>query len=512
MVTEYVWVTEKCNVCTYGKVTCNKCFGSSQINCGLCSATGMLTCNSCSGLGYISCVPCEGSGRTGEANWADVYISSEYKLTLFENPYDESIEIQSKEGVHGLAALAAEFAFEKLLATGHLNSRITANYKGFFKLYRLEASCNVKNYSIVAYGKDYKWLTLANLIEDLVVNDIKDLQKVLLESVSQGIFNNETDGLLTATKNVIASEVNTDLIDADFTSNTEQSSDMFSAEFASNVKSNIKGAIKLIFTRLARKFWWKLSLAIPLIYFSSWFFWGQHLEILISLGAIVIGWIIFRHQTSKLLESNAIEKSHGKWMFDSAKRTGSDRIANAIVVLPALALLILLVATLPQYSFLKKQDPVSNSLTHGQLPESDINQTLVKEKLPEETSLEVDKTKQQLINAVPIQKVRNDQNTDVQRKSVVRSKETSQVNLNTNQHPSDNDQSINNKMEMSPSEHETTTQQTKSINPSSEPAISTSKNSELSETVEKYTGLKIRSISQEEVDQRKSNCRIPGQC
>lgn len=513
MVTEYVWVTEKCNACTYGKVTCSKCFGSSQINCGLCSATGMLTCNSCSGQGYISCVPCEGSGKTGQANWADVYNSSEYKLTLFENPCDESIEIQSKEGVHGVAPLASEFAFEELIATGHLNSQITANYKGCFKIYRLGARCNGKDYSIVAYGKDFKWLTLANLIEDLVVNDLKELQKVLLESISQGIFNNETDSLLTATKNVIASEVNTDLIDADFNSNnTEQINDMFSPEFASNVKSNIKGAIKLIFIRLARKFWWKLALSIPLIYLATWFFWGQHLEIIISLGVIVIGWIIFRHQTLKVLESNAIEKYHGKWMFDSAKRTGGDRMANTIVVLPALILLIGLIATLPQYSFLKKQERVRDSLTHGQTLDPAINQILVNKTTPEETSFEVDKNKHQLINTPPIQKVQNDQNTYVQRKSIARSKETSQANLNTNQHPLGDDQSINKEMEILPSEQVTTTQHTNSTNPSSEPAISTSKKSELSETVEKYTGLKIRSISQEELDQRKSNCPIPGQC
>lgn len=333
--------------CLYGKVTCNVCNGLGQINCNTCGLTGEVTCSACSGLGDLQCSPCIGSGKTGTAAWVDVEVEPEYSIELPENAFDEAKSVVGVQGPENLPQHSSEFSFLDVSSIDG-NGIITAKYAGEFALVWLKAKCGDNPYNIVAYGNDHQWLTLDKIVEHLLEKDLSTLRNALLSCVDQGIFATEVQPLLAAVKNVIASEVNADVLDAEDDQAVDSPVEvMVSPELAKEIKTNILGSLRQIYLRLAKKFWWKSLLATVIVFFLSRGFLGSFWAILLGLGAAYAGLKVFQRSVAKLLSREMHLDSHGTWLAQTAEKSSRNAAAKWIILAPSIMATLLLWHYLP---------------------------------------------------------------------------------------------------------------------------------------------------------------------
>jgi hypothetical protein len=343
-----VYVTCTAYGCLYGKTQCIKCSGTAQIRCETCSATGKITCRTCSGRGDLICSTCAGSKEAGTASWVDVNVNPSYALSMPDTCHEDAATAANKEGVHGLPPISELFVYRSAIIEGTPSHNVSVNYDGQFELIKLNVNCGDSLFKLVAYGSDLRWLSIDGVIEHLVEQDLTLLEKTLLECSDDGLSVTRIDHLLEAMKNVVASEVNADALDAELSvKNTDSIAHMMSPEFAARINRSILASLRHIYLRLAKKFWWKLLLATLGVNLLAWAFAGSGWAFISGAITVALGWLFFHHTIATQFSNSMSQTGHGKWLAATAKKSGRSNLGNLLVVLPAALLICALWYVLP---------------------------------------------------------------------------------------------------------------------------------------------------------------------
>lgn len=335
--TQYRNVTRTCHHCSYGKVTCNTCHGSGNINCGTCRASGSVTCRTCNGVGDLHCNPCDGSGKTGEAAWLDVHVTPAYSLNLPKQAPDDARRIRDKESVHSLAQLANSLSLVKVsMYDPDHPQEVDALYAGKLRIVRLDAVCNQEKHHVVAYGSDLRWLTLDDIIEKLLRGDLKTLTDALASSADDGLFSSHVESLLTPLRDVAASELNADVIESVLSgANDHAHVDVVSPDYANSVRTGVLGALRQVYTRLAKQFWWKAALGALVATVAVWFFFGGKFGALAGLAMTGAAYLLFNHQVKTVLSGALGGKAQAERAMQIASKGRRNRLAQILVLAPA---------------------------------------------------------------------------------------------------------------------------------------------------------------------------------
>lgn len=337
--TQYRNVQRTCHHCSYGKVTCNTCHGNGSVNCSTCRASGSVTCRTCSGVGDLRCNPCDGSGKVGSAAWIDVHVAPAYSVSLPEQAPDDARRIREKEGVRSLAAIASSLALAKVsIDDEDLPQEVEALYAGKFRIVRLDAACNGESHHLVAYGSDLRWLTLDDIVEKLLRGDLKVLSDALAGSADDGLFSAHVQGLLVPLRDVAASELNADVIEAVLSGDTNHAhAEVVSADYASNVRTCVLGALRQVYTRLAKQFWWKGALGALAATIGVWFFFGRGMGAFAGLLATGAAWLLFKRQVKTVLAEALGGSKQAERAMLIAGKGGRHQLAYTLVLAPAIA-------------------------------------------------------------------------------------------------------------------------------------------------------------------------------
>ena len=335
--------------CYSGRTQCQRCFGTSRIQCNVCYSSGKITCRTCGGVGDLQCNPCAGSGAVGQAAWVDVYVSPDYTLALPDGSDVYATRVAEKEGPHGLARLASQFAFHATNAgSAQRPSLVSARYRGAFRLVQLAASCNAAQYAVVAYGQDLQWLTLDDMLEDLLRADLRDLSQALAHASDQGLFARDLQGLLQPLRVVAASELNAEVVEAVLNEETKPlHADLLSQDYVSGIRTGILGALRHIYTRLAKNFWWKASLASGLLAVLVWVFSGATMALMAGLLTLPVSYFLFRKLVLDTLSQALGLPEKAQRAMAIAAKGKRDQLALAIVLIPSAVLPLALGYLLP---------------------------------------------------------------------------------------------------------------------------------------------------------------------
>ena len=335
--TQYRSVQRNCHHCSYGKVTCNTCHGGGSVNCGTCRASGSVTCRTCSGVGDLRCHPCDGSGKVGSAAWVDVHVAPAYSVTLPKQAPDDAHRIREKEGVRSLAALAGSLALAQVSVDDQdLPQEVGALYAGKLRIVRLDAACNGEAHHLVAYGNDLRWLTLDDIVEKLLRGDLKALSDALAGSADDGLFSAHVQGLLTPLRDVAASELNADVIESVLSGDADHAHvDVVSAEYAQNVRTCVLGALRQVYTRLAKQFWWKSALAALAAAIATWFFAGRGAAAVAGLLVTGAGYGLFNRKVKAVLSEALGGEQQAERAMRIAGKGRRNQLAQVLVLAPA---------------------------------------------------------------------------------------------------------------------------------------------------------------------------------
>jgi len=337
--TQYRTVSRNCSHCSFGKVTCNSCHGAGNVNCDTCLASGSISCRTCSGLGDLRCNPCEGSGQQGDASWADIHVVPDYSVSLPKQAPEDARRIRDKEGVHSLAAIASslELAKVSIYDTDH-PQEVDALYAGKLRIVRLDAACNEEKHHLVAYGTDLRWLTMDDIVEKLLRGDLKTLSDALAGSADDGLFSAQVQGLLTPLRDVAASELNADVIESILRGETEHAHvDVVSPDYAQMVRTCVLGALRQIYTRLAKQFWWKSALATLAVTIATWFVAGRGTAAFAGLVAVAGGYLLFNRKVKTVLQEALGGESQAERAMHIAGKGRRNQLAQVLILAPATA-------------------------------------------------------------------------------------------------------------------------------------------------------------------------------
>lgn len=337
--TQYRNVQRNCHHCSYGKVSCNTCHGNGNVNCGTCRASGSVTCRTCSGAGDLRCNPCDGSGQVGNAAWIDVHVAPAYRVSLPTQAPDDARRIADKEGVRSLAAIASSLLLAKVsIYNDDLPQEVDALYAGKLRIVRLDAACNGQAHHLVAYGSDLRWLTLDDIVEKLLRDDLKALSDALAGSADDGLFSADIQGLLAPLRDVAASELNADVIEAVLSGETDHAhAGVVSADYASNVRTCVLGALRQVYTRLAKQFWWKGALGALVATIGVWFFFGRGMGAAAGLLASGAAWLLFKRQIKAVLAEALGGDQPAERAMSIAGKGRRHQLAYTLVLAPAMA-------------------------------------------------------------------------------------------------------------------------------------------------------------------------------
>lgn len=333
--------------CTFGKVFCHRCTGTGRIHCPTCAGTGKITCRTCHGAGDLRCDPCSGSGKTGEAAWVDVYDTPEYLAHLPDNAIDDAQAIVQKEGPEGVVNIAHDFSYsESHIEAVNPPQMVSAIYAGHFRLSRIDVECNDQTYHLAAYGNDLKWLRLDGIVENLLKGDLDALRNALNEAADEGIPSTRIDHLIGALRSVASSELNAELVEASLGGERAHiHSVVVSPEYERGIQTAMLGALRYIYTRSAKKIWWKLAIVALIVSAVSWYL--QFPPILAGLATVAAGFLIFRRRIRKVLEEALGGQSQAKRVMAMAVKGKRHILSHAIALLPASAAVLALVMLLP---------------------------------------------------------------------------------------------------------------------------------------------------------------------
>ncbi|OEZ81423.1 Sel1 repeat protein [Janthinobacterium sp. HH106] len=335
--TQYRTEHRNCYHCSFGKVTCNTCHGSGNINCGTCRASGKVTCRTCSGAGDLRCNPCDGSGKVGTAAWVDVHVTPGYSVSLPKPAPDDARRIRDKESVHSLAAIASSLALAKVsIYNEDQPQEVDALYAAKLRIVRLDASCNAEKHHLVAYGTDLRWLTLDDIVEKLLRGDLKALSDALAGSADDGLFSAHVQGLLTPLRDVAASELNADVIESVLSGDADHAHvDVVSADYANNVRTCVLGALRQVYTRLAKQFWWKSALAALAAAIAAWFFAGRGAAAVAGLLVTGAGYWLFNRKVKSVLSEALGGQQQAARAMGIAGKGRRNQLAQVLILAPA---------------------------------------------------------------------------------------------------------------------------------------------------------------------------------
>jgi hypothetical protein len=347
---------DPCPTCNRrGTVICNRCHGIGIANCRDCDGVGTIVCRTCTGRGDVPCTPCQESGRFGQAAWIDIYIKPVYRLALPEGCADDSQQIVGKEGLRGIAALASKLDFNRsTLDNPHAPTLLSAEYQGEYEIFRLRATCNKNDYKIVAYGSDLRWLTLDDIVEDLLSSDMKQLLAALTQIADDGLFASNVDGLLKPLNAVAASELNADVVEAVLNESGQAAhSAVVSADYVEGIKTGILGSLRHIYTRLAKGFWWKAALGSVSASILVWLFSTTSWSDVVGLLSLPVIYTVFKRRVHKVLSDALGGDERANRAVGIATKGKRNRLALAVVLLPSCAILLSLHYLLPNDGLLK---------------------------------------------------------------------------------------------------------------------------------------------------------------
>jgi len=351
--------------CHYGQVTCSTCNGTTQVNCGTCGAHGRITCRSCRGDGYLICKPCSGTGKRGSAVRLEVGLGLEYAFLLPEGTPGDVQKIVSIEDTHGVPPIS-HYLNRNRLAFGPQGAQ--ALYAGAFSVSRLDAVCNAHPYRVVAYGEDGRWLTLDNIVEDLLRSDLNALSQALKRIQQEGIFATDIDFLLQPLSDVTSSEINADVVDLVLKSEAEivaaaksveagkkdravldepgkappagagaSSHQLVSAEYAQEIKSGVLGSLEHIYTRSAKPLSLHLLIMSMVVVILLSLFSGTMLATGVALCLIPASNGLFKRAVKKKLIKAMSSPENAVRSIAIAIGIGAHRKAKILLFVPIIA-------------------------------------------------------------------------------------------------------------------------------------------------------------------------------
>lgn len=339
--------------CLYGKLTCNRCHGQGRVNCSTCHLTGQITCRTCTGKGHLTCSPCEGSGARGWATRVSVTDTPEYAIRLPEGATATAIGVLEKEGIEGIVALASPLSLHNLKIDNPEpddvdSALIQAEYASTFPITYLEATCNDQKYLVTAYGPGLEWFSLEGIVEGLLQRDLDALVKAINMAADEGMTASSLDGLLPPLAHVVASELNTDLVEAALDESQQDThSTVVSQAYAQQLKASVLGSLRFVYTRLALRFWQRATLVAAVTCMLAWVFFGGWATVLAGLLALPVIYHLFnRRVRARLTEvfGNALRAERAERV---ARLGGRHRIALMIVLGPCVGLVLAALFLLP---------------------------------------------------------------------------------------------------------------------------------------------------------------------
>lgn len=352
-----------CHSCSYGKITCYTCSGSGHNNCGTCHASGSISCRTCAGRGDVTCGPCSGSGKRGNAAWVDVYATQQYAITLPDDADADARAIAAGNDVAAIAALSqvvklGKIKFDNLDAP----ATVSARYQGKLRTVRLDAVCNDSHHHIVAYGTDLRWLTLDNIVEKLLRGDLQALATALNRSADDSALSSSVVALLAPLRDVAASELNAEVIEAVLDGAVDHGySAILSPDYVDQVRTCVLGALRHVYTRLARRFWWQSALAALAVCSVVWLFSGALWGVLAGLLAAGAGFLLFGRRVRLVLTDAFGDASRAARAIAIAGKGKRNRYAHALVLAPAIAGVLVLGHFLPQRGLLARSQVVATT-------------------------------------------------------------------------------------------------------------------------------------------------------
>ncbi|MEG1052420.1 MAG: tetratricopeptide repeat protein, partial [Janthinobacterium sp.] len=213
---------------------------------------------------------------------------------------------------------------------------VDALYGGKLRIVRLDASCNAEKHHLVAYGTDLRWLTLDDIVEKLLRGDLKALSDALAGSADDGLFSAHVQGLLTPLRDVAASELNADVIESVLGGDADHAHvDVVSAEYAQNVRTCVLGALRQVYTRLAKQFWWKSALAALAAAIATWFFAGRGAAAIAGLLVTGAGYWQFNRKVKAVLSEALGGERQAERAMGIAGKGRRNQLAHVLILAPA---------------------------------------------------------------------------------------------------------------------------------------------------------------------------------
>jgi|GEM_PF-1573992 len=351
--TKYRDVSRHCSSCSYGKVQCMTCNGTSSVSCITCNAAGDITCRTCLGNGDLQCSPCAGSGQFGGAAWIDVDVAVTHALELPAGVADDVRRVASAAGPHGVVAIADALALRQVAVAPGLSGSVRADYQLLLRMVRLRVACNQHEYGLVAYGRPLAWLTLDDIVEDLLRQDLRALGQALARVADDGLLSADVEALLRPLQAVAASELNADVIESILDGAGVQAHvAVVSSDYAEEVRTAVLGALRHVYTRQAKRSWWHGALAAAGATVLVWLFTHLGWGLLAGLAVTAGSFQLFRRRMLELLTHALGGVGQADRAISLATRSQRQQRAYTLIVAPTLLSLAALAVLLPAHGWL----------------------------------------------------------------------------------------------------------------------------------------------------------------
>jgi TPR repeat protein len=282
----------------------------------------------------------------------DVYSTPDYLLILPEEADLAAKDIEKKVQVHGVAEIAKGISLEDIAVDVPDNPEmVTAKYQGGFRIFHTDVTCNGKEYHLIAYAEDLRWLELDKIVETLLRNDLDELNGAIVEASDEDWYATRLDHLLQPLKHVVASEINFELVKATFDPEYQGKFDVVvSADYRAEASKGVLGSLRCIYNRLAKQFWWKALLASIVIELAAWSFGRDYWAGLLGLICVPLSWVLFTRRVRAVLTDALGNRTQAdKAMTITSKGKERKAIAFAAVCAPCALVAIAMWISLPSH-------------------------------------------------------------------------------------------------------------------------------------------------------------------
>lgn len=335
--------------CQGGKSFCYRCTGTGRVNCSVCHATGKISCRECSGVGHHVCQPCAGSGRVGTSAWIEVHDEPAHLLAWPEHADPAAESIGDAAGLPNVVVEAGGVMLEDLVRAHDDDSLcIAARYRGALPIFRVDADCGGRSFRLVAYGQSQTWHTLDGIVESLLQRDLDALGAALMRAHDEEFWSARLDALLPVLKNVTASELNAELVEAALGEGLRpEHAAVVTDEYARVLQSGLLGSLRLIYTRSAVQQWWRIGLGTAATVLAVWSFSNVSTSVVAGLLCAPVGyWWLNRRIRAALVNALGSAASAQRAMAVAVKAK-RHYVGTAIVTAPVLVATLALAIALP---------------------------------------------------------------------------------------------------------------------------------------------------------------------